>query len=383
MKTNLGTAFAVIASLTFATATAIPVGCGGDAGLTPSPSQGSEGGSCYPNGTCNTGLACASNACVIATDSSTSTDGDLAETGNPDASDTGVDAPTSDGPRDGAVEANADAALDGQADAPSDGPTVRCDIAKPFGAPVLVAGLTNTTAMSVSLSPDELTIYVTNSLAPQIISVATRATRSAPFGSLASVGNINTAISGNDTHDPSITADGLTLYFVSQPPGQNWSWIYFSTRANTAAPFDALSPGLVNVNADMQHARFAPNIGDGTTLYFNRDGFVYASQGCTGACTPPVPVTDLGGAQNAVNAVSSTNGLTLYFASNRVTSTAYNVFRVTRAHTSDVFGNVAIVTELNSNSSDYPNWLSPDECAIYTVSGRNGSFRAFVATRPM
>ncbi len=44
----------------FVLALALCIGCGGG------PAQGEEGGECYGNDTCNTGLECVGGVCVVA-----------------------------------------------------------------------------------------------------------------------------------------------------------------------------------------------------------------------------------------------------------------------------------------------------------------------------
>ena len=46
-----------------ALAVALVLSCGEPGGS--QPETGTEGGTCFPNGTCNAGLTCASNLCVV------------------------------------------------------------------------------------------------------------------------------------------------------------------------------------------------------------------------------------------------------------------------------------------------------------------------------
>jgi hypothetical protein len=62
---------------------------------------GAERGACYPNGTCNTGLTCASNVCVVLADAGTSDGSPIVQPGQ-DSSAPGTDAGTDAG-SDGAV----------------------------------------------------------------------------------------------------------------------------------------------------------------------------------------------------------------------------------------------------------------------------------------
>lgn len=63
------------------------VGCGGSDNQAQSTSVGAERGRCYPNGTCDSGLVCASNRCVRApgTGGASSGDGSVPVNGGGDA----------------------------------------------------------------------------------------------------------------------------------------------------------------------------------------------------------------------------------------------------------------------------------------------------------
>jgi hypothetical protein len=61
----------------------------------------------------------------------------------------------------------------------------------------------------------------------------------------------------------------------------------------------------------------------------------------------------------------SADGLTLYIGSDRVQNTNIDIIVLTRANKMQQFGNPTPVTELNSNGTDVPGWLSPDGCTLY------------------
>src|SRR5581483_4002119 len=109
-----------------------------------------------------------------------------------------------------------------------------CDGATAFGAPVAIAELNSTSNdVSATLSPDELTVYFGSDRPGHIgagsIYSATRATRSAAFGTPALVANVNNA--NQDVVNPSISGDGKNLYLqisVSAGPPH----IYVASRAS-------------------------------------------------------------------------------------------------------------------------------------------------------
>lgn len=85
--------------------------CGGGAGSLPDEgaAEGTAGGPCYPNGTCNAGLMCMANRCAES-DAATTTDTSVADDTTPSGADTGsapdgtmtdsaTDAPPTDGPK--------------------------------------------------------------------------------------------------------------------------------------------------------------------------------------------------------------------------------------------------------------------------------------------
>ena len=83
------------------------------------PTQGDEGGSCFPNGTCNTGLTCLSNLCVK-TGADAGNDVNVPDTSTPaDAANDVVTEAASDAATDAATDAASDAATDASAWEPS------------------------------------------------------------------------------------------------------------------------------------------------------------------------------------------------------------------------------------------------------------------------
>jgi hypothetical protein len=119
----------------------------------------------------------------------------------------------------------------------------------PWGAPVLETALSDSTAVDgePALSADGLTIYL-GSMRPGgagsfDILRATRATPSAPWGTPSFVTEVNSAFAESS---PTITADGLELYFLTtgwSAPNPPQNSIHVARRANTGSPFG--TPALV------------------------------------------------------------------------------------------------------------------------------------------
>lgn len=119
------------------------------------------------------------------------------------------------------------------------------------------------------LTGDEMTMYfaaTAGSIGGTDIMVTTRASLDAPWSAPVSLGApINSVLS--DTF-PSITADGLELYFqrTSDPFTHADGELYVSKRTSTSDPWG--TPELLPFNSDVRDA--SPHISaDGLTLYFD------------------------------------------------------------------------------------------------------------------
>jgi Tol biopolymer transport system component len=146
----------------------------------------------------------------------------------------------------------------------------RTDVTQDFGIPIPVPGMLGTmTASSPSILPDELTLYFYQYAGPSALDdiyVATRASRSDGWDTIAPVAAVNTAVSEGV---PSISADGLELFFSRQPTGPGSDDLYVSRRATTSDPFPA--PVTIDELNTPTAAESDPTISyDGRTLWFAR-----------------------------------------------------------------------------------------------------------------
>jgi Tol biopolymer transport system component len=280
--------------------------------------------------------------------------------------------------------ATLDAAPAGDASDASDAPSLIDGACwtRPFGVPVNVPELSSVALeLSVRLSPDERTAFLATNrdggAGGVDLYTSTRATRSEPFGP-PSLLPLNTA--ADDTH-PSLSFDGLSLYFVSAQPspdgGGTSSDIYVAVRPTSTFPFGA--PALVTALSGPFEDSFpyaAPTGG----MYFasNRDGemkIFFAAQ-AAGSFAPPAPVDDVHEPGTLSNLpVVSADGLWLYFASSRGGGGAQGELDIWVAQRESLtlpFGAPVNVAELNTPSSDRPSWISADGCRMYLTSTRAG-----------
>ncbi len=233
----------------------------------------------------------------------------------------------------------------------------------PFGAPTPVSALNTAVADTAArLSTDELSVYFARTLAGNgEMFFASRATRTAPFGTPVALTALNTASSEGF---PAISSDGLTLVFNSDPGGN--LDLFVSTRANVLGTFGTASP-LTTVNGATTDVHPYLALDDSELLFAsNRAGTddLYRSIRTGGGFGVPVPIAELNTANVEFGPVLSADKLTIYFTSNREGAT--DLFVAHRSTASDGFGTATRVPELNAVGADsIASWLSPDGCRIY------------------
>jgi Tol biopolymer transport system component len=185
---------------------------------------------------------------------------------------------------------------------------------------------------------------------------------------------------------PSISADGLTLYFVSTRPafpgdisGQGNIW-----RVSRATLLDSFGPASLVANVNSADDESGPNIStDGLTLYFSSSRPGGFGEYDLYSATRPDLLDDFGPATNLGASLNSTfiegsphisaDGLTLYFASTRPGFGVRDLWVATRLSTSDPFGpplNMGPV--VNSTSAEHGPSVSSDGLTMFFQSERPG-----------
>jgi hypothetical protein len=267
-----------------------------------------------------------------------------------------------------------------------------CDLSKPFGAPVLVPAINSTS--------DEYAIWLTRDGLSAVIASnrsggpgdydlygTTRSATSRDFGAPTLLRNVNTA---DAETKPALSPNGLNLFFSSDRPRAGTGYdVYVASRPNLMADFGApaLVPAASSTVSDLLHSVTA----DGQYLYFdrpvtgtNRDIFVLNLT--TGGT--PTPVAELNSQYDDGHAILSDDLLTVYFASTRIGvstsdgSAAANILTAHRSTATGTFTDLALVSELNTDSSEIPSYLSPDGCTLYIDSDRGGRLHLWVAVKP-
>ena len=264
-----------------------------------------------------------------------------------------------------------------------------CDVTKPFGAPVRVLDFdANTHRASPRFSADELTIYFTTNSPTNSseLTMASRASKSGPFA-----GETVLPQSTVDAeNDPTVGADGLTLWFHSLRNGS--ADLFLATRAAPSGPFGAAmvvptANGATTIEATAYFRTSA------SELYFvsERTGSalldVYVSKKSGSAFSTPKLVPELSSAGDELSPMVTEDGLTAIFGSDRAAGGKgkEDIWIAHRASDAVPFSVPSPLTELNSASTEQPGWISADGCRIWFSSGRDTADarqQIFYAVRP-
>ncbi|MEP6864787.1 MAG: hypothetical protein ABJE66_29475 [Deltaproteobacteria bacterium] len=280
---------------------------------------------------CDDGLVCVNEACVIPPDASSSVDGAV------DGAGSGSGSGTSNG---------------------------RCDLAKPFAAPVLVPNInTGYDELHFMMSSNELTAYILRD-DPGDNDMVTSTTR----GSIDDDFPIDVTdsalvnVGSGRINNPHI-ARSDHLWFEMSLAG-----LYVSQRTNTTEPFGAhtlLTIGSIT-NSGLRLIGTDP---DALVLYFlESDGILQAAANHFSASdfAEPVPQSSFALADGAI----SRDGLTLYYEPDGLG----DVYVSKRSSTSVMFDAGTLILPAAGD----PAYVSQDGCELY-ISGSDVS----VARRPM
>jgi Tol biopolymer transport system component len=176
---------------------------------------------------------------------------------------------------------------------------------------------------------------------------------------------------------PDLSADGLTLYFTSDRDGN--SDLFVATRRTTADRFGAAESVGAAVNTPSFEA--APSISaDGLSLYFESDR-PGSREDDIWVATRPTPSRAFGAPANLGSLVNSAavdahpeiseDGLSLYFSSYRDGGRGGSDIWVSRRSSTDQpFGAPAPLTSVNSSGFDGEPSISADGRALFFASDR-------------
>ena len=234
-----------------------------------------------------------------------------------------------------------------------------------------------------SISSDGLSLYFSSfrpgGFGSDDIWVTTRATAEGDWSSPVNLGQTVNSSSGDFC--PNISADGLSLFFVSERPGGSGGWdIWMANRKSISNNWSAPVNLGSTVNSWTDEAR--PSISaDGLSLFFssnrpggygNHDLWVTARATKDGSWGTPVNLGPMvnSSAWDSDTAISA-DGLSLIFASYRRGGTGgLDIFVVTRPTISEPFGTPI---DISANYESGP-CISPDGLELFFDSDRPGGY---------
>ncbi len=181
---------------------------------------------------------------------------------------------------------------------------------------------------------------------------------------------------------PVISASGLELYFRSDVRDDPEIWV--ATRSNSNGPFESVSI-LAEINSSSNDNPGGIS-SDGLTLYFgsNRSGNFGMYQATRADLSSPFgDITDLGPGVNTNELENfpfvSTDGLSLYYhKSSFATSTEHRLWMATRQDPNGTFGNAADLGDIVNGNPTIDTWkpsVSADGLTIFFSDGFFGDPR--------
>ncbi len=184
---------------------------------------------------------------------------------------------------------------------------------------------------------------------------------------------------------PYLAPDGLTLYFASSREGADLE-IYRSIRSTRSAPWGASSL-VESLNSELDDS--APQVSwDGSSLLLTRSqpgdfstGDLFQSLFEAGSWSPPEPLSEVNSPDLAEsNGILSSDGLSLFYSEPSAGRSKDLVLR-TRLRLRDEFGPRAPLDTLNSEEEDTDPWLSRDGTHILFSSQRSGVQKIYESFR--
>jgi hypothetical protein len=281
--------------------------------------------------------------------------------------------------------------LAGPGDAMTDG-AAGCTFGPFGGITRLTAANTDLTEYAPSLSADGLTLYYASNrtvggMGGFDIWKITRASVGAAWSAASNVSSVNSAL---DEYGPAITRDDRTLYFAASNNGE--LDIFSASRATPGGAFGArtLVTGVNSTSIDDTPSPTA----DGLSLVFRSErppGGPNASEvylatrpAPTGPFTAVRRLTEINSTASDQGAAITADGLTVTFGSTRGIGGDYDLYLATRPDQSSMFSPPTRIDELATTAYDDDAMISDDLRTIYFVSdrpGTQGSTDIWFATR--
>jgi hypothetical protein len=280
----------------------------------------------------------------------------------------------------------ADATMDVTTD-DSASPDVGPRPTEPFGAPTLIAELSDPSADDdPTLTRDLLLILFNSNRGGNLdIWMSKRASTSDPWETPSPVDELNTP---SVETTPELAPDGLTVWFASdRPGGMGNTDIYRATRASTSDRWSdiTLVPTLSSVDADSA----STPIPSATITTLGRpiagvNGLLEARRASPSVPWEPAIALDLNdGMYDYRNGMLEADGLAVWFDTNRPDGVGSDdIYLALRPDLDSPFASIESVNEINSPDGEYDPWISEDRRHLYFVSRRSGDDELWEAHRP-
>jgi Tol biopolymer transport system component len=259
--------------------------------------------------------------------------------------------------------------------------TTRTALDAPWQAPVNLGETVNSGSndQDPTISADGLTLYFDRG--QTTLYEARRDSITMPWDT-AKVVESSLNSEGNDCH-PYITPDGLSIWFCSNRAGGYGAMdIYVATRASLDSPWgEPVNAGDV-INSP--YGNYAPCLSaDGLTLYYDESANIRIAK--RASLSDPW-VEPLGLTSNDIWTSVSADGLTIYFASDRAGGCGYqDLWMATRSSPTEPWQDpVNLGPAVNSNDWDWAPCISSDGLELYLTSEHNcigNDWDIFVCTR--
>ncbi|MEZ4363768.1 MAG: hypothetical protein R3B48_26555 [Kofleriaceae bacterium] len=180
---------------------------------------------------------------------------------------------------------------------------------------------------------------------------------------------------------PTMSADGLRVCFTSlRPGGMGVNDIWCASRASKSVPFEQpINQAKINTP---QYDWMPSLTSDGLTLYFSSDRSgnleLYRAVFSGGEFTTPTAIASLNTTFVESGVDISANGLTLLFTSNRAGN--FDMFLSKRPNTASEFLTVMPISSLNTAAIEAEATLAPDQSfLVYCSTSLSQQFMLFGA----
>lgn len=258
-----------------------------------------------------------------------------------------------------------------------------------FGAPTPVVALASTSLDDdPTMTADGLELYFnsnrTGGAGGNDIWLATRASRSDAWAAPTPVAEVNTTLSETT---PGVSADGLSLYFAStRVEGLGATDIYVAMRASRTDPWSA--PVLVTELCTTASEHGVQPSASELAIVFNsnRDGatqlYIATRTSVTEPWGMPRALPELASGDEADPSIAALERVMLFHSSTRSAGVgAAELYLARRADPTLPFEAPVPITELNSPTSDSDGWISEDLRYILFTSDRSGVSQIYEASR--